>query len=177
MHTQTRACACVRRAHRSLGPTISGAVRVVSACVKKKGRSQWGVPEVLQASCWALLLHWTTWNRSLPHLNATSYLEDWRRDVETISGAPADRTAHQKWAQPWFPVPSGCLLTPAMGEWTILERLLEAAVQQHSTMIGRWALVRVTEVFRAMLAQAGCLSVCIKIGTVLAWFHDVCVSS
>ncbi|XP_044079511.1 gap junction delta-2 protein-like [Siniperca chuatsi] len=25
-----------------------------------------------------------------------------------------------------------------MGEWTILERLLEAAVQQHSTMIGRW---------------------------------------
>lgn len=24
-----------------------------------------------------------------------------------------------------------------MGEWTILERLLEAAVQQHSTMIGR----------------------------------------
>lgn len=25
----------------------------------------------------------------------------------------------------------------AMGEWTILERLLEAAVQQHSTMIGR----------------------------------------
>jgi hypothetical protein len=29
---------------------------------------------------------------------------------------------------------SGCT---AMGEWTILERLLEAAVQQHSTMIGR----------------------------------------
>ncbi|KAJ3590379.1 hypothetical protein NHX12_008330 [Muraenolepis orangiensis] len=29
------------------------------------------------------------------------------------------------------------LLGPsAMGEWTILERLLEAAVQQHSTMIG-----------------------------------------
>ncbi|KAI9526654.1 hypothetical protein NQZ68_037218 [Dissostichus eleginoides] len=28
------------------------------------------------------------------------------------------------------------LLTPNMGEWTILERLLEAAVQQHSTMIG-----------------------------------------
>lgn len=35
------------------------------------------------------------------------------------------------WTQ-WMP------LTPAMGEWTILERLLEAAVQQHSTMIGRW---------------------------------------
>lgn len=29
-------------------------------------------------------------------------------------------------------------LIPTMGEWTILERLLEAAVQQHSTMIGRW---------------------------------------
>lgn len=38
----------------------------------------------------------------------------------------------------WLPAPSGCFQTPAMGEWTILERLLEAAVQQHSTMIGRW---------------------------------------
>lgn len=28
-----------------------------------------------------------------------------------------------------------------MGEWTILERLLEAAVQQHSTMIGRSVLL------------------------------------
>lgn len=34
------------------------------------------------------------------------------------------------------PVAPGLRCT-AMGEWTILERLLEAAVQQHSTMIGR----------------------------------------
>ena len=46
----------------------------------------------------------------------------------------------------WIPVPSGCHQTPAMGEWTILERLLEAAVQQHSTMIGRWVGVGVQQV-------------------------------
>lgn len=42
------------------------------------------------------------------------------------------------WGTPrQYVVFSGCLQYPAMGEWTILERLLEAAVQQHSTMIGR----------------------------------------
>ncbi|XP_033620919.1 gap junction delta-2 protein isoform X1 [Fukomys damarensis] len=42
---------------------------------------------------------------------------------------------------------SGC---PAMGEWTILERLLEAAVQQHSTMIGR-ILLTVVVIFRILI--------------------------
>ncbi|CAL8315216.1 unnamed protein product [Merluccius merluccius] len=37
-----------------------------------------------------------------------------------------------------------------MGEWTILERLLEAAVQQHSTMIGR-ILLTVVVIFRILL--------------------------
>ncbi|XP_040511074.1 gap junction delta-2 protein-like [Gallus gallus] len=38
----------------------------------------------------------------------------------------------------------------AMGEWTILERLLEAAVQQHSTMIGR-ILLTVVVIFRILI--------------------------
>ncbi|KAL0602962.1 Gap junction delta-2 protein, partial [Plecturocebus cupreus] len=42
---------------------------------------------------------------------------------------------------------SGCT---AMGEWTILERLLEAAVQQHSTMIGR-ILLTVVVIFRILI--------------------------
>ncbi|CAL8312611.1 unnamed protein product [Lota lota] len=37
-----------------------------------------------------------------------------------------------------------------MGEWTILERLLEAAVQQHSTMIGR-ILLTVVVIFRILI--------------------------
>ncbi|XP_067170559.1 gap junction delta-2 protein-like [Apteryx mantelli] len=37
-----------------------------------------------------------------------------------------------------------------MGEWTILERLLEAAVQQHSTMIGR-ILLTVVVIFRILV--------------------------
>ncbi|XP_041035307.1 gap junction delta-2 protein-like [Carcharodon carcharias] len=37
-----------------------------------------------------------------------------------------------------------------MGEWTILERLLETAVQQHSTMIGR-ILLTVVVIFRILI--------------------------
>ncbi|XP_018085749.1 gap junction delta-2 protein isoform X1 [Xenopus laevis] len=37
-----------------------------------------------------------------------------------------------------------------MGEWTILERLLEAAVQEHSTMIGR-ILLTVVVIFRILI--------------------------
>ncbi|XP_078064123.1 gap junction delta-2 protein-like [Mustelus asterias] len=37
-----------------------------------------------------------------------------------------------------------------MGEWSILERLLEAAVQQHSTMIGR-ILLTVVVIFRILI--------------------------
>ncbi|OCT66295.1 gap junction delta-2 protein [Xenopus laevis] len=37
-----------------------------------------------------------------------------------------------------------------MGEWTILERLLEAAVQQHATMIGR-ILLTVVVIFRILI--------------------------
>ncbi|XP_067875362.1 gap junction delta-2 protein-like [Heterodontus francisci] len=37
-----------------------------------------------------------------------------------------------------------------MGEWTILERLLEAAVQQHSTLIGR-ILLTVVVIFRILI--------------------------
>lgn len=54
--------------------------------------------------------------------------------------SPADLEAHWLRVPSCVPVPGGCLPAPAMGEWTILERLLEAAVQQHSTMIGRWVV-------------------------------------
>ncbi|KAK7882790.1 hypothetical protein WMY93_028964 [Mugilogobius chulae] len=51
---------------------------------------------------------------------------------------------------PRFSAPTGCFRSTAMGEWTILERLLEAAVQQHSTMIGR-ILLTVVVIFRILI--------------------------
>lgn len=51
---------------------------------------------------------------------------------------------------PRFSLSRGCLRSSVMGEWTILERLLEAAVQQHSTMIGR-ILLTVVVIFRILI--------------------------
>lgn len=73
----------------------------------------------------------TTWR--LLYLRTTQQV-----DLKTCTSGAGALSAQKLRSSLWFPAPSGCLQTPAMGEWTILERLLEAAVQQHSTMIGRW---------------------------------------
>lgn len=78
--------------------------------------------------CFGLCLHRLL--SSFPP-DAARYLSLTRRDTEKEQPRKLSTTFR-------FSTPSGCLRASAMGEWTILERLLEAAVQQHSTMIGRW---------------------------------------
>lgn len=146
-HTNERVGVCAASTKASFSSTNSGADKAV--CVF--GRHLEKIAAAAMRRHWALLglLFYSSYTqdeppKATPYLIYTQQVDltfQKKRDWNTSIGSPLTEKPPT-----WFPVPSGCLKTPAMGEWTILERLLEAAVQQHSTMIGRWVGVGVQQV-------------------------------
>ncbi|XP_072311985.1 gap junction delta-2 protein [Eucyclogobius newberryi] len=78
------------------------------------------------------------------HSGQELWVQEHSEQEQSGEDTPPRLTTHR------FTAPAGCLTSTAMGEWTILERLLEAAVQQHSTMIGR-ILLTVVVIFRILI--------------------------